>query len=1089
MEVELSAGIGGLSWRIFAPAAGVDLVLKCVLTLFSPFSSDRFRSPACLYKLTVGGVLSQAATLVARVSVGGVKGSVTLQQASPGQQVTVNVSLSGPNVAQAATWQLHSFRVNYDVSNRCDVARLGPRILTSVSGPATNGDQTKSGLELSGMNSIEGRSIVFLNTGGTPIACANVESTGDYVTARATFRKTVLGDVIFRQQISSLTRVTVDLYSDGTESTVRDLEWRVVDGGGCEAAGTPYNPASVTVACSSSNHASCAVGDLSGKLGGVKMAVTMGGSRKTSADLNLPLSGSQSVQGKNLQLFVSGQSTPVACATIYVFSARTGIATFDSDGVTGTITLTQPSPLDPATTVLDLKNLRSKAGGYHVHKYPVPQRLSKDDNVCSGAMVAGHFNPFGVIYDASSPAAATTTEDAYEVGDLSKKYGLLSRADAKSATYTDLNLQLFGTNSVLGRSIVIHYDQPDAPRWVCANLHDTAALTSALATFTFPVIGHVLLQQRVGEGEEAETSVYYRLDYGDGVTGATTGHSWGLHVNAVNRGMLFTNASRCASAGDVINPLGVNATNYVTQCQTSNPLRCNLGDLKGKHGAVSVRTAAGTPAIGFFTDVSLPLQGSQSVLGKSVVLKASGGGSGALACANLLKVWPQVVLADTWGGQKYGTVTFSQQVGVVQAPTTISLDLKYLSVHNMVVSTISNKPVASGGNRCASLGGVYNPYEVTSPGTTKDKIAVGDLAAKFGSMAGTAVSGITWVDPSLDVWGPRAVTGRAISLSDSGRTVGCAALQPKMVSGGRLFKARAVFTGEVLGDIMLTQYVYPDGAMTPTTVVVSLQKAAGAQTLLHNWHTHVKPVLGDAASTPGRCQSTGGHYNPFAVNVMGQYGECKLSNPLRCELGDQSNKLGPYDMGSGPRVSNDVYLPLTGPYGVIGRSFVVHTENRGAPRLACADILPYEAINSYSMWIKTPPTLDKAPMVQAIAMSIGTEPYNIAVDFLLSNNTEGCQQTLIYFLGKFLVGPALLGGRLVSVPASFSPCHLELMVSSIGLDAESNKQKFNNVIGGDPIVLGDYQPAKQCPTASVANAVLMSLFLLTASLFLGRALM
>ena len=66
-------------------------------------------------------------------------------------------------------------------------------------------------------------------------------------------------------------------------------------------------------------------------------------------------------------------------------------------------------------TQVDLTNLRSQAGGYHVHSWPVPQRVDKDQSMCSGASVSGHFNPFNVVYDASSPAAGASTEDMYEV--------------------------------------------------------------------------------------------------------------------------------------------------------------------------------------------------------------------------------------------------------------------------------------------------------------------------------------------------------------------------------------------------------------------------------------------------------------------------------------------------------------------------------------------------------------------------------------------------------------------------------------------------------------------------------------------------
>ena len=66
-------------------------------------------------------------TFVATVSSGGVNGTVTFSQANLGDAVAVTFSLAGPNRANASTWQLHTFRLNYDVSDRCSVAQLGAR--------------------------------------------------------------------------------------------------------------------------------------------------------------------------------------------------------------------------------------------------------------------------------------------------------------------------------------------------------------------------------------------------------------------------------------------------------------------------------------------------------------------------------------------------------------------------------------------------------------------------------------------------------------------------------------------------------------------------------------------------------------------------------------------------------------------------------------------------------------------------------------------------------------------------------------------------------------------------------------------------
>ena len=308
-----------------------------------------------------------------------------------------------------------------------------------------------------------------------------------------------------------------------------------------------------------------------------------------------------------------------------------------------------------------------------------------------------------------------------QVGDLSRKYGLLNGKDSLSETYTDFNLPLFGWHSVLGRSLVIHRDQTGGPRWICANVRDTAASTFALATFTFPVIGHALLRQRLGEDGEGETSVYVELDYGDGSTVVTVDHGWAVHVHPAGDDALSESASeRCASAGgDVYDPAAVSASGYEAQCSPSDPLRCRLGDLKGKHGGggLTVRRSgsgsASTRSRAFFTDVNLPLQGVRSVVGRALVLKGAGGSGGNLACANVLKVWPRQALARSWGGGEHGAVTFTQRVGVVQEPTSIRLELSAMPADVATSYRVDTAPVAATGQRCADLGGAFNPFEVT----------------------------------------------------------------------------------------------------------------------------------------------------------------------------------------------------------------------------------------------------------------------------------------------------------------------------------------------------------------------------------------
>ncbi|KAK7113211.1 uncharacterized protein [Littorina saxatilis] len=1064
----------------------------------------------------------QPRTLKAQFSSGGVKSEVTFTQNTP----AANFCVKGFKLAQGVSrWQLHAYRVQYDVPDRCDAGRLGPRLYP-------NG--TMGNVTLFGQDSIEGRSMVLLNSDNKIIACANVERTGNYITARATFRKGVLGAIMFRQHASSattLTRVTSDLHLGNPGANGMELNWMVASTHDCLRVCKVYSPRqnSSNDACGENAQMSCAIGDLRGKLGAIPVGPTQGSSRMTAVDLNLPLSGPDSVLGKTIQIFATGDVKPRACAVITAYVPRTGVAKFNQKGAKGDVFVTQRSPFDPTLTRVCFKSLRSMGEGYHIHNLPVPQRLTADQNVCGMTSVSGHFNPFAVVYDDQTPAAGEGTGDMYEVGDLGKKYGLLSGLDTINKMYTDFNLPLFGVHSVLGRAVVLHraatdsgqgmdmgssghnasmghgmgddhdtttyhgtsmdghnmahgqtamdqgqghsghsHDATDShdpnrsmghddqtssgdmthhghDRWMCSTLHDTATFTYALATFKYPVIGHVLLRQRVGD--DGDTSVYVMLDYADGSTNITTGHFLSLHQTPASSDDLNADVNaRCLSAGAVFDPFFVSDS---TQCGPTSPRRCKVGSLSDKHGAMSVRAMEGAPSRAFFVDQDLTLQGPQSVIGKSVVLTGPGGSHVRLACAVIYKLWPRQADFMQWG-----VATFTQNTWIVEEPTKVQLNLNPLGDgevdYSLSTLPVSNEP----GERCSNLGGIFNPFGVsdTTPANgTKDQYPVGDLSGKFGRVSGSSPGQLTLVDPTLDLMGPLSVAGRALTLRNSARVV-CGDLFDRGMAGGMYLSAVAKFTGDVVGEITLRQFLYRDGTTTHTTVLVNLRNAEDPQTTGHNWHVHVSRVGDDATASTGRCVSTGGHYNPYMVNVQQNYDECSMSNPLRCELGDQARKLGQYDLGSGVMIASDVDLPLIGLFTVVGRSIVVHAANSGGPRIACADIMPgLDTAVFHDVHVQAPAQIDRQALAQLLSTTLQTESYNIVVDVPDHPATQNvqCLTVRVYFLGleSRQLKEKLLNFLAFSSNAfgGLSPCTFEPVVCSLtrqGTVTMFSKEKF-----------------------------------------------
>uniref|UniRef100_A0A3B3ZFU2 Superoxide dismutase copper/zinc binding domain-containing protein n=1 Tax=Periophthalmus magnuspinnatus TaxID=409849 RepID=A0A3B3ZFU2_9GOBI len=78
-------------------------------------------------------------------------------------------------------------------------------------------------------------------------------------------------------------------------------------------------------------------------------------------------------------------------------------------------------------------------------------------DLCSNDNIGGHFNPFGLnITDPNYPQGPGSTHDRYEIGDLGTKHMSLAGLTEFEGVFEDYNLPLYGQNSIVGRSVVIH---------------------------------------------------------------------------------------------------------------------------------------------------------------------------------------------------------------------------------------------------------------------------------------------------------------------------------------------------------------------------------------------------------------------------------------------------------------------------------------------------------------------------------------------------------------------------------------------------------------------------------------------------------
>lgn len=155
------------------------------------------------------------------------------------------------------------------------------------------------------------------------------------------------------------------------------------------------------------------------------------------------------------------------------------VAKFDGlNGAIGYIKFTQNSESEPTIAEYDLKNLRDNNRYFHVHVKPVPTSYDLESIKTNATAIeamcketGGHFNPFNITVMLPPKSAPF---DSYELGDLSGKHGAMTLASDKQSghyagSFTDNKLPLFGQNTIIGRSIVIHKTE-NKDRWICASI-------------------------------------------------------------------------------------------------------------------------------------------------------------------------------------------------------------------------------------------------------------------------------------------------------------------------------------------------------------------------------------------------------------------------------------------------------------------------------------------------------------------------------------------------------------------------------------------------------------------------------------------
>ncbi|XP_075034865.1 uncharacterized protein LOC142097151 isoform X2 [Mixophyes fleayi] len=491
----------------------------------------------------------------AQFSMTGITGSFRFRQESPFYPTQLNMSLSGLR-GLADHYGIYSLPVlarQESGQNLCSKANIGqlwnPLEVNSNSMAVKNGHSSwpmgdLSGrhgalegdekyeavlidfnLPLYGNNSVVGRSVAISKTSGDQWACSTIRLEGEVVRALASFHKGVIGKVMFQQAPSSpyndlsiYLELSHELnpFSSGHNWHIHKFPLQT-ESVSCTNAGGHFNPYNVSTIGNYSQECKmsplrCETGDYAGRHSPISLS-TPTPARYLFTDTSSSLTGPNSIIGLSLVVHgPEGASIRVACANILLqrnSEGRTSIW-FGAGNAQGELTASQASDNDPTLVDINFQGLKGLAGGFHIHQLPVSGGA---DNPCSNTLIRGHFNPFNVNVS-TSPTAGNGTDDEYEVGDISGRQGSLANRDTMSKQFTDMNLPLSGTNSVLGRSLVIHY--ANGSRMQCASflphLPSDGEWVRAAAEFSGKITGRISLSQIVyPDGGSSDTTILVDL--------------------------------------------------------------------------------------------------------------------------------------------------------------------------------------------------------------------------------------------------------------------------------------------------------------------------------------------------------------------------------------------------------------------------------------------------------------------------------------------------------------------------------------------------------------------------------------------------
>ncbi|XP_044594717.1 uncharacterized protein LOC123272119 isoform X2 [Cotesia glomerata] len=1026
-----------------------------------------------------------ALRLAAYISAGGLHGEIRFEKVSEDTvkiRTALHATLQYPD--QQWLWSVTRFPVDYSkIEDRCSEQHLGESLidLTELVGPLTiPGNESITvevpNISLTGEKGLWSKGLILRDTYSPRTICTsiNVLETNAEKNAEARFQGPVAGSIWFRWLGGDSTTDTI-IYTDlhhtsenKAQSGFTEHHWKIYvtdifdsekEKNDCNILQTVFDPDDLGEGK--------AIGDIDARLGKIKVATNT--NKKSKAAYKDPVISllPADLLGSHRSLYLvifhpTHSDSFLACAKIKNQKFTLAKSLINSHGVKGEVTFTQETRFHPTWVNVSLSPINdletrlryeTKTAAYKIHELPreplVRTRNSEQECLSTKSM----YNPSNVD-DKTIPPAGLGTQDQYAIGDLSGK--LQGRKDGShhndilpgsaklSGVYWDTFLPLTGVYSILHRSLVLYkYNETDNKGiipWVCGtvlqHISQTAGqmpMLTAQAVFRYPIVGKIIFRQPLNEPEMDTTIIIENLIHSDGLAlNNSDDHRWMIHDHPPGSDY-YNWTARCLSAGSPYNPHKIEwDPKHPERCSMNEITLCRLGDLT-RHGMLNI---AGRKLDGpritrkLFTDSSLPLSGSHSILGKSLVIYDDHGPVARgerFACTMISRVYRRKAVVKDWFDNGVvtnikGKLEFIQQSEYDVTDVEVMLEgldgqVSSYQIHMTPIEMDLEFPCEA-----TSLYGVFNPLNVNKsslPGEgTVDQYKLGDLSGKFGILDNRKRYSTTFNDSLLPLFGYEGIIGRSLVIHKKKRDLrwACSTIERGYAPlEARELRAIASFhnpDGFAYGYIRMTQLIYKDNSQSETIIEVNLRHPGERDrniTRNHNWAIYVNPVTPNDATVQvkdTRCVAGGYVWNPYFTQLANPLNEelykqeCGPDQPLRCHVGDLSARLGPIDIGLERKIFIDQNFPLEGTVSAMGKSIIIKDPEFGYHRFACANIQPDNDIVKYAN-IRKPPQFVVSQFLDEVRQVMGIPEWMLSIDKRKTKKLHdgACIQFLLHFRG------------------------------------------------------------------------------------------